>query len=492
MTRLKRAGLAPEDGPHAVAAAGPGGLRLVAVDEQARALGLRPGDLLGRVRARIGVPLRVHPADPDADAQALARLCRWAMRYAPIVAPFGSAEGGHGLFIDIEGADHLLGGEAALLEDLATRLARSRVPARIALADTPGAAFALALFGRESPILVPPGESEPHLAVLPVEALRLDADVAAGLRRLGLRRIGDVEALPRAGLARRFGLAPLLRLDQAFGRRPEPLSPLDEERTFSAARGFLDPIGRQSDVVAAARALMEEIAPRLERAGLGALGLRMTLHRVDGAVRSLDLGLSRPERCPDRIATLVGLRLDRLGAGLDAGFGFETVDIAVTSAEPMVARQADFGGAGAGERVAGLADILAQRIGRRLMRLTPRESHIPERAEGIVSFVATPLPYPAYLPARPLVLFARSEAAQDVFATAPDGPPHRFRWRAREYRVARAEGPERIAPEWWREQAEPRDYYRIECEAGRRLWLYRYGAHGPDRPAAWFVHGMFP
>ncbi len=53
-------------------------------------------------------------------------------------------------------------------------------------------------------------------------------------------------------------------------------------------------------------------------------------------------------------------------------------------------------------------------------------------------------------------------------------------------------GAERIAPEWWREQAEPRDYYRIECEAGRRLWLYRDGPHGPERPAAWFVHGMFP
>lgn len=492
MTRLRRAGLAPEDGPHAVAAAGPGGLRLVALDGAARGLGLRPGELLGRVRARVGVPLHIHPADPEAEGQALHRLCRWAMRYAPIVAPFGPAEACHGLYIDTEGASHLSGGEAALLDDLATRLAKADIPARIALADTPGGAFALARCGPAERILVPPGETAAHLSALPVEALRLDGEAAAGLRRLGLRRIGDVEALPRAGLGRRFGTAPLLRLDQALGRRPEPLAPLAEGRTFSGTRGFLDPIGRQGDVVAAARALMEEIAPRLESAGLGACALRLVLHRVDGAVRAVEIGLSRPERSPERIASLVGLRLDRLGAGLDAGFGFETVELTVTSAETMPARQAVLGGSGGGERIADLADTLAQRIGRRLVRLSPRESHVPERAEGIVPWVTPARPYPAHLPTRPLVLFARSEAARDVFATAPDGPPHRFRWRAREYRVARAEGPERIAPEWWREDGETRDYYRIECEAGRRLWLYRDGPHGQDRPARWFVHGMFP
>lgn len=552
MTRLRRAGLAPEEGPHAVAAAGPGGLRLVALDGQARALGLRPGELLGRVRARVGGPLHVHPADPDADREALHRLCRWAMRYAPLVAPFGPAEAGHGLYIDIEGAAHLLGGEAALLDDLAGRLARAAIPARIALADTPGGAFALARFGagqaskkmapardrhrgrrrdggshegglRNPPgplkpsagaadaasqdeggrgdtlstapkpyVIVPPAQSAAHLGPLPIEALRLEPDIVASLRRLGLRRVADIETLPRAAFARRFGLAPLLRLDQAFGRRPEPLAPLAEARTFSGTRGFLDPIGRQGDVVAAARSLMDEIAPRLERAGLGALALRLTLHRVDGAVRALEIGLSRPERSPERIASLIGLRLDRLGAGLEAGFGFETVDLTVISAETMPSGQGRLDGSGPEERVASLADTLAQRIGRRLVRLAPQESHLPERAEGVVPWVAPSLPYPTCLPARPLVLFARSEAARDVFATAPDGPPHRFRWRAREYRVARAEGPERIAPEWWRQGGEPRDYYRIECEAGRRLWLYRDGPHGPERPAAWFVHGMFP
>lgn len=521
MTRLRRAGLAPEPGPQAVAAAGSGGLRLIALNEEARALGLRPGELLGRVRARVGVPLQIHPSDPEADGAALLRLCRWASRYTPAVVPFGPAEGGYGFYLDIEGAAHLLGGEAALLDDLAGRLDRAGIPGRIALADTPGCAFAVSSLRAERsnpgsaaypeasrspgslpcarddkrglhPILVPPDESAAHLAPLPVEALRIDSSISAGLRRLGLRRIGDVEALPRSGLARRFGLPLLLRLDQAHGRRPEPLAPLAEAESFSATRGFLDPIGRQSDVVAAARALMGEIALRLERAGFGATALRLTLHRVDGAVRSLEIGLSRPERCPERIASLVALRLERLGAALEAGFGFETVTLTVTSAEAQPAQQRDLAGSGQAERIATLADILAQRIGRRLVRLSPQESHQPEQAERSVPWTVPALPYPDHLPARPLVLLPRAEAAQDVLALAPDGPPHRFRWRRIEHRVARAEGPERIASEWWLRQGEPRDYYRIECEAGRRLWLYRDGPYRGDRPAAWFVHGIFP
>lgn len=261
MTRLRRAGLAPERGPLAVAAEGPGGLRLVALDPEARALGLQPGEPLGRVRARIGVPLQVYPADPTADRDALLRLCRWAGGYAPLVAPFGPAEAGDGLYIDVAGASHLRGGEASLVDDLTDRLARGHIPARIALADTPGAAFALASHGGVDRIVVPPGGAAEALRGLPVEALRLDPGTVSGLKRLGLRRMGELDALPRGPLARRFGEALLLRLDQALARRPEPLAPLSEAAEYAAARGFLDPIGRQSDIVRTARDLMAEIAP---------------------------------------------------------------------------------------------------------------------------------------------------------------------------------------------------------------------------------------
>lgn len=592
-----------------MAAEGPGGLRLAALDPEARALGLRVGEPLGRVRARIGVPLQVYPADPAADREALLRLCRWAGGYAPLVAPFGPAEAADGLYIDVAGASHLRGGEANLVADLAARLARGNIPARIALADTPGGAFALARHGEADRAVVEPGGAAEALRDLPVEALRLDPDLAAGLRRLGLRRVGALDALPRGPLARRFGETLLLRLDQALARRPEPLAPLSEAAAYAAARGFLDPIGRQSDIVRTARDLMTEIASRLERDGLGACALRLTLHRVDGAVRDLDLGLSRPERDPERVAALVALRLDRLGSALDAGFGFETVGLTVTVAGALSARQTDLGAATEGDGLGFLADALAQRLGRALLRFEPRASHLPERADrnrvwvageergsvpssgagrtrapspppsavgladscigagnAVPGSIAGPLsraakgqgegsgraghgatgtrddgaldpvgshpsprpaparergpgallhqprrstgvreppsaegegactiasPWPDHLPPRPLVIFPRGEAALDVLSTVPEGPPRRFRWRARIHRVTHAEGPERVAAEWWREPGADRDYYRIECEAGHRLWLYRDGPHAPDRPAAWYVHGLF-
>lgn len=453
------------------------------------------------MRARVGVPLRVMPDDPAADAAALARLCVWAQRYTPRLAPFGPAEACHGLHLDVTGACHLHGGEGGLLADLARRLAEAGIPARLVLADSPGAGFALARYGAEDVALVPAGGAAAAMAPLPVEALRCAPATAVALKRLGLKRVGALIGAPRAPLARRFGLDLVQRLDQALGDRPEPLAALAEPARYGAGRGFLDPILHQEAVVAAARALMARIAPALEADGLGARLLRLTLHRVDGVMRALDLALSRPSRCPDAFAALLRLRLDRLGSGLDAGFGFESLSLDVVAAERMPDRQADLGAASPVQDIADLADRLRQRLGRPLIRLTPRASHLPERADRIAPWSPhapemadwTPPALPA-LPARPLVLLTRSEPAEDVLALVPEGPPRRFRWRARRYLVAHAEGPERIGPEWWRTDPADmpeRDYYVVECETGHRLWLYRSGPHAPGQPAAWFVHGLF-
>lgn len=438
------------------------------------------------------------PDDPEADAAALARLCVWAQRYTPRLAPFGPAEACHGLYLDVTGACHLHGGEAGLLADLARRLAGAGIPARLALADSPGAGFALARYGSEDASLVPPGGAAAALAALPVEALRCAPATVIALKRLGLKRLGALIGAPRAPLARRFGLELVQRLDQALGDRPEPLAALAEPARYGASRGFLDPILHQEAVAAAARALMTRIAPVLEADGLGARLVRLTLHRVDGVTRALDLALSRPSRCPGVFAALLRLRLDRLGSGLDAGFGFESLSLDVVAAERMSDRQADLGATSPVQDVADLADRLRQRLGRPLLRLMPRASHLPERADRLAPWSPdapeTADWAPPEMPPRPLVLLTRSEPAEDVLALVPEGPPRRFRWRARRYLVAHAEGPERIGPEWWCADAADmpeRDYYVVECEAGRRLWLYRSGSHAPDRPAAWFVHGLF-
>ncbi|GJE17684.1 Protein ImuB [Methylobacterium marchantiae] len=490
-----------------MAAIGPGGLRITAVDAAAWALGLRPGEPLARARARIGPGIAVHPADPEADTAALARLCLWARRYTPVVAPFGPAEGGDGFFLDMEGASHLFGGEEALMADLAARLSAHAIPARLALADTPACAFALARHGGSTrPVVVPQGGNAPALRDLSVSALRIEPAIAESLRRLGLRRIGALADAPRAPLARRFGETLLLRLDQALGRRPEPLVSLAEPAAFGASRGFLDPIGHQTIIVATAIGLMQEIAPRLAASGFGAQSLRLSLYRVDGIERSLDLGLSEPTLSADRIGRLFDLRLDRLGPALDAEFGFETVRLDVTGigrletrqdalAETGLDREADTGG------TARLADALRQRIGARVIRVSPRASHIPERADALepwrVRHVALDWAGRVNarpqgpMPARPLVLLSRSEAADEVFSLAPDGPPQRFRWRRRLHRIAHAEGPERIADAWWHAPAPTRDYYVVEDESGRRLWVYREGFHTAQTAARWFVQGLF-
>ncbi len=465
-------------------------MRLTALDPAARALGLSAGEPLGRVRARIGVPIRIRPADPAADGAALERLGLWAQRYTPRVALYGSAEACHGLHLDVTGACHLHGGEAGLLDDLGRRLAAGRIPARLALAETAGAAYALARFGTAERVRVAGDGTAAALAPLPVEALRCDAPTVIALKRLGLKRIGALAAAPRGPLARRFGMSLVLRLDQALGLRPEPLVPLAAPRRYGAAQGFLEPVLAQGGVVAAARDLMGRIAPRLAADGLGACALRLTLTRVDGASTVLDLGLSQPARAPARVAELLRLRLERLGPGLDAGFGFENIRLDVTALDRMPELQGGLAAPPEPETGA-LADTLRQRFGRAPVRLEPRASHLPERADRVVPWQRGPGPaWPGTGP-RPLVLLPRSEPAEDVIAAVPEGPPRRFRWRAQVHRVAHAEGPERIAPEWWREAGPERDYYVVECEAGRRLWLYRSGVHAPDRPAAWFVHGLF-
>ena len=478
------------DGPLVLVAPGPGGPRLTATDPEAAALGLAPGLALADARARAQKPLRILPAEPEADAAALRRLALWATRYAPVVALDGD-----GLFLDVTGADHLLGGEAALLADLVARLDALGLPARAALAGTPGCAWALARFQAKTlPALDPrialaaDGGEACHLADLPIEALRLQQETRTALRRLGFQRIGPLIQAARAPLARRFGADLLLRLDQALGHRPEPLVPVRPAPVFAAVRRLMEPVQRQDTVVAHSRRLMAELGPALEAADVGASRLRLSLYRVDGHVSALEFGLAEPTRAPDHLARLLRLRLER--EKLAAGFGFETLRLEAVAVGPMVPSGATLGAGRPADLAARLSDALAQRLGRRPSRLVPVASHVPERsaARSTLGPAAAWAP-PAAAP-RPLLILDEAAPAE-VMALVPDGPPQRFRWRGRLHRVAHAQGPERIAPEWWRDPtARTRDYYVVEDEAAHRLWLYRDGLYGGP-PPRWFVHGLF-
>lgn len=486
--------------PFVLAADSSGGPRIVTLNAAAEAEGLMVGDQVADARAKVQGILQVRAADPAADAVALRRLALWATRYTPAVSPWSAENGADGLFLDVTGAAHLFGGEKALLADLARRLKCFGLPARLAITATPGAAWALSHCHSLPMAALDTGEEARALSPLPIEALRLSPDTSMTLRRLGFKRVGSLIDKPRAPFAARFETELLRRLDQALGRAAEPLALLAPPPTYRSLRQLLEPISTQEAIVAVTTCLMEDLVPALVRDGVGARALRLALYRVDGEVTGIDLGLAMPTGSPAHVARLVELRLERIVEMIDAGFGFEALSLAVTVAERMEPRQAALAAtcddANKAERQAALIDSLKQRLGSRCVRrLEPVASHLPERAETSCAAGTLPAwPTPDETRPRPILLLPRAEPAE-VVALVPEGPPKRFRWRGMTHSVAQAQGPERIASEWWRHRRpQPtRDYYVVEDKAGRRFWLYREGLYERETTAPrWFVHGLFP
>jgi protein ImuB len=480
------------DRPFVLTVEAAGGPRIAALNEAAEAEGLAVRDLLADARAKV-TTLQVRPAEPAADDAALRRLALWATRYTPTVSPWGEENGADGFFLDVAGASHLFGGEEMLLADLISRLDRFGLPARLAIADTAGAAWALARFHPNDVVILPSGREAEALALLPVAALRLTLDTCATLRRLGFKRIGALIDKPRAPFAVRFESELLTRLDQALGRAAEPLALIAPPPVYHSLRYLLEPIFSQDAIVAVATRLMKDLVHALVRDGAGAGALRLALYRVDGEVTTLDIGLTMPTRDTAHVARLFDLKLERIAEAVEFGFGFEALGLAATIVEPIEPAQTDLAPAADGqnaEACAALVDRLQQRLGpRSVRRIAPVASYLPERAETAVTGAVQAWPAPQA--ARPLFLLPHAERA-DVLALVPEGPPQRFRWRGVMHDVAHAQGPERIASEWWRSLQPTRDYYLVEDEDGRRFWLYREGLYERETNAPrWFVQGLF-
>lgn len=471
---------------------------------------------LGLADARARHPdLAAFEAEPAADAALLDGIADWADRWTPLVAeekpdpelPVGLPVG---LMLDITGCAHLFGGEVAMRRDILDRLARQDLRVTAAVADTPGAAWALARFGRQR--LAAPGEARAALLPLPLAALRLPMTTVAAMGRVGLERIADIADLPRPPLAARFGTMLLTRLDQAMGWIPEAISPRRTPPPYLAERRPAEPIVDEAQILGCVEGLGAELAQMLEERGEGARRVELALFRVDGAVRRLAFGTSRPMRDPAAMRRLFAERLAGLADPLDAGFGFDVIRLSVSLAEPLAPRQADLAADpvttdDARAALDRLADGIAARFGGgRVRRIASCDSHIPERAAPIVPWEA-PVAAAGTLAEqdtagqmRPLRLFDPPEPVEAIMATVPDGPPLRFRWRRVSYEVARFEGPERIAGEWWKVPTDTpppptRDYFRVEDRQGHRFWLFRAGlwereteAHGHPR---WYLHGQF-
>ncbi|WP_245415126.1 Y-family DNA polymerase [Aureimonas flava] len=467
--------------------------RIAALCERAEALGLAPG--LGLAEARARFPhLDYRPVDPEADRRLLLAVADWCDRYTPLVA----LDGADGLVLDLTGAAHLFGGAGALREDLLLRLRAQGFAAAAALAAHPGTARAcVGLPG--APVLVPAGAERAAVAALAAgPALRLEAGEAARLHRLGLRRVGDLLALPRAALHRRFGGDVARRLDEATGAARRPIEPRRPAALLIRERRLFEPVSLPEDILRLAAHLAARLCETLGERGEGLREAELALFRVDGHVERLPVRTGAPLRDPARLARLLAERLKASGDEIDAGFGFDLLRLSVLSAQGMADRQEGLDGAqtAPAEPLGALIDRLGVRLGEAaVFALEGADRHRPEAAQRLGSPAAGTghdggSGCEADLAPRPLRLFARPERVEAT-AEVPDGPIRQFRWRRALYRVGRIEGPERIASEWWLgDVAASRDYFRVEDEAGRRYWLFREGA-GTQAPSGWFLHGLF-
>jgi protein ImuB len=436
-------------------------------------------------------------ADRKGDAAALVRLAAWCERYTPLVA----ADPPDSMWLDITGcpiADP--DGGSRFAQDIIERLLAIGIPCRVAVAGTMGAAWALAhaMLSERRICIVAQGQERAALTGLPIGALRLDPRIVSRLRRVGLRRIGELLRLPRRDLTSRFGPMPGLRLDHALGSAEEAIAWLHPPIVWQERLDFAEPISTPEDLARALALLTVRLCRRLAGHDQGAHRFVVRFYRTDAQVPRLVVATAMPVRDAAHVGKLL---CEKLGS-IDPSFGIDVITLVAEDTALLQTEQIGLDGHAQAEaegELARLLDTLSNRLGPdRVWRVTPHESHQPERRERRTAATIAPVVGWTGTPsaARPIRLLQRPEPIE-VMALLPDDPPLVFRWRRVLHRVRSATGPERIANEWWRITDAPpqadriRDYYQVEDENGARFWIFRAGLHGEDDKPNWYLHGLF-
>ncbi|GAB6855172.1 DNA polymerase Y family protein [Asaia astilbis] len=462
----------------------------MAANEAALRRGVQPGQFLAMARSLVP-DLQAEAVSPGQDLKALHKLAEWCRCFSPLVA----VDPPDGLWVDTTGCAHLFGDEQAMLEAVKNRLAERGHTVRAALAETAGAAHALARYGQKALNVVTQGETAQALAFLPVEALRLDAEERDRLRTLGITRIADLCEVPRAALTRRFGTQPARQLDFALGRQKEPLRFEQPVVALQVTRHLVEPIGTAENIAHVMQVLTEEAAALLQQKGLGARRVDLFCQRVDEGVQAIRIGTSEPVNDPSRLLLLLQERIETI----DPGFGIESMSLQVELAERQASAMAGGDLAGLSQEVGkeGLG-VLAERLRNRpglqgVYYLGETHAPFPERGQQRLAVPSSlrgvslwPRPTRLFAPPRPIALPELGE----------DDSPHRFVWQGRALSVCGADGPERLHGAWWQQADQAgaiRDYWIVEIESGERFWLFRQGdgVHRWSGDGAWFVHGMF-
>jgi protein ImuB len=458
-----------------------GALRIAALDPLAMRQGLVIGMALAEARARLP-----HIETAEAEVGADRDFLHLAGEACGIFTPLVALQGKDGLILDITGCAHLFDGESGMVRRVRHRLSGLGLASCAAIAGTPHSAWAFARYQRNT--IAVSGEDEVIARALPITALDQDAETTVALNRAGLLTLGDLADRPAGMLTARFGAGLVATLHRILGREDIRITPMRPAPEIMAEKHFPEPLGHRDSLIRVLERLAHDIAAVLERQGAGGRVFETSFFRADGAVRRIMVETAQGTRAPARLMRLIQLKLEALADPLDPGFGFDALRLCVVRSEPLSESQAtleeDAGQAAGPGEVAALVDRLVARLGREnVRRFVARDTHDPVRAGGTVPYpsghpvTSWPAPEPGQPPARPLTLFDPPQWIEAI-AEVPDGPPMRFRWRQVLHEVARAEGPERIAPDWWRvgdHAPATRDYYRIENALGHRFWVFREG-----------------
>jgi protein ImuB len=486
------------------------GLVVTAANHEARTFGLQPGLRLTDARATLP-NLAAEEMDRESDEKSLRTLAAWLVRFSPLVA----LDGDDGLILDTTGCDHLFGGEASMATELSLRLSMAGYGHRLAFAGTRGAAYALARgkAGKDAPAILPSGDEQEGLAHLPVSMLRLSDAALTLLRRFGLTRIGQLYGIDRKALTRRFHSrdaagAVCTRLDQALGQRNEPFEPFRPPPDYAERLPCPEPLTDGAGIHAGLTLLTDKLCRALTAGGVGAQSFVFRAFCSDGEVIGLRVNAALPVCTASHVLRLFGEKTDTI----NPGFGIDLLHLEAFRTAPMMAGSRPLSGDLAHTAIdesalAALADRINARLGEGSVMITePVARHPVDVAEETRPY-AGEIPDGALPPAgaqglRPIRMLERPERVK-VMAQVPDGPPLSFVWRRLVRRIVRADGPERIAPEWWtclppaageiQTLPRARDYYRVEDAEGRRYWVFREGIYGDGRGAApeWFVQGLF-
>jgi protein ImuB len=462
-----------------------GRMIITAANAMAQAHGIFHGMVLADARA-INPSLQVYDDKPALRDQLLHRFAEWCIRFTPVAA----IDPPDGIMLDVSGCSHLWGGEESYLSAISRRLKEHGYLVSAAMADTIGAAWAIARFGKV-PMIIQPNDHLQALLPLPPESLRLEPEILPLFYKLGLVRIYDFISMPRHALLTRFGRPMLERLNQALGLKEETIQPVQPPEPWQERLPCLEPIVTATGIEIGLRRLIENICHRLKKENKGLRHAIFKGYRMDGKTMQLEISTNRPSCNVDHLLNLFVIKLP----SVEPGPGIELFVLEAARVEDHLPLQEKFWKKTGGlddMDLAELLDRITSRIGNQsIRRYLPDEHYWPERSIRKASSLneEATIHWNRDKP-RPLLLLSKPEPVL-VTAPIPDYPPMLFRYKDKLHKIIRADGPERIEQEWWIQEGEHRDYYRVEDDEGRRYWLFRSGHYETGRASQWFIHGFF-